>query len=405
MTTPLSILLALAALLPLRDSPDLIILDNGKDIECRVLYEDDEKVVYRKSRKAIEIERSEVADIISIERNLRTFLRRYSEMDPGNPKALIDLAKWAESNDLPGESRNLWIRALLADPENEEVWDELGGSKGRKGWRLRVRGRWYTLEELRERAQDWKNAIELPTAHFFVKTNVDPELALDIALDVERLYLLYYDTVGQAMELYPFEEVPEVHVRADVEDAPRPPRSDWTAWYQRVGNALMVLGTEANRHQVRTSAVEMLITNSFRMAQGNRDGALPRWAREGISNAFALALRREGVEWGLERGVPYRPWFEAQADDEEPIELKRLINASRGDFKTGSQEERFVRQAYTLVYFLLNAEEAKHRKPFVEYLRSAFDGKSSTSNFEKHMGVKLEDLESEWASYVRRMAQ
>ena len=77
---------------------------------------------------------------------------------------MADLAKFCESRDLPGEARQMWIRILIDDPENEEAWTKLGGSHGRKGWRLKVRGRYYTLDQLRERVSDWKNAMELRTA-------------------------------------------------------------------------------------------------------------------------------------------------------------------------------------------------------------------------------------------------
>ncbi len=387
------------------DKPDVVILESGKEIECRVMFEDDSRVLYKAGGSKIkEVARSEVAQVLSIESQMRTFLARFAALDRNNTAALAELALWAESVDLAGEARNLWIRILLVDNENEQAWNKLGGSKGRKGWRIRVRGRYKTLAELRERASEWKTAMELPTAHYLVKTNVDPLLALDVAVDIERIHQMYYDTIGQAMTLYPFDETPELHVYAATDDAPRPPQPGWSAWYERVGNAVLVRGLEADRHEIRKAVVYMMLTNSFRWAMGNRNGQLPEWSREGVANAFAFALRPSQGDVQIETGVPYVDWFAKQAAFDEPIELKRVLDGDRGSFRTGTDEDKYVIQSYTFVFFLVNASEGKYRDRFVEYLKSAFDGKGAASHFETIFEMKLKDLEPEYAAYVQRIA-
>jgi len=397
------LLLALAAVSG--DKPDVVILESGKEIECRVMFEDDSRVLYKAGGSKIkEVPRSEVAQVLSIESNMRTYLSRFAAIDRQDTAALAELALWAESVDLAGEARNLWIRIVLVDNENEQAWTKLGGSKGRKGWRIRVRGRYKTLAELRERASEWKTAMELPTAHYLVKTNVDPVLALDVAIDIERIHQMYYDVIGQAMVLYPFDNTPEIHIYAATEDAPSPPQPSWSAWYERVGNAVLVRGLEADRHQIRKSVVYMMLTNSFRLSMGNRNGQLPEWAREGIANAFAFALRPSRGDVQMETGVPNVDWFAQQAAFDEPLALKRLLDGDRGSFRTGQDEDRFVIQSYTFVFFLVNASEGKHRDKFVEYLQSAFGGKGAASHFEKIFEMKLEDLQPEYEAFVKRIA-
>ena len=167
---------------------------------------------------------------------------------------------------------------------------------------------------------------------------------------------------------------------------------------------MLVRGREANRHEILKSVTYLMITNSFRWAQGNRTGTLPEWAREGVANAMAFALRPDPGKMKIETGVPYQPWFEAQANDEEPLTVKQLLNSNRGSFRTGRQEERFVQQAYTLVFFLARAENGKYTERLVEYLRSAFDGKGSVKHFETILGVEVEALDEEWNAFVRETA-
>ncbi|MFT7485034.1 MAG: hypothetical protein ACI9F9_000880 [Candidatus Paceibacteria bacterium] len=399
------ILLSLASVaFGLEDKPDLIVLKTGKEIECRVMRESETSVFYKSGRKVKELELDKVEGVHSIERSMRLFLERYSELDSRNVVALTELALWAENEALAGEARNLWIRILLLDNENEQAWTKLGGSHSKRGWRLRVRGRYYNLEDLRGRVGEWKNALELPTAHFLVKTNIDPLRALDVSIDVERLYMMYYDLIGKPMELYPFEQVPELHIYGDADDAPRPPQPHWTAWFERIGNAVLVRGQEAQPHEVRKAVIDLMLTNSFRMALGNNQGALPQWAREGIGNAFAIAMRPEAGNLGVETGVPYLPWFESHAADEKPVSLKKVLDAGRGAFNTGGDESRFVAQSYTLVFFLLRGAEGKYRETFIAYLRSAFDGKGAASHFKKIFDLKLEDLDQEWSAFVKQTA-
>ena len=91
---------------------------------------------------------------------------------------------------------------------------------------LRVRGRFYTLDELKKRVSDWQNALELNTAHFLIRTDGPPERALDLAIDVERAYLTFYTVFGKPLELYVFDEVPEINVFSDPKDFRAPPQPE-----------------------------------------------------------------------------------------------------------------------------------------------------------------------------------
>jgi len=51
------------SLVPLSDpeQPDLVVLMTGAEVECRVLFEDDEEVVYRAGKKEQRVPRSDTA--------------------------------------------------------------------------------------------------------------------------------------------------------------------------------------------------------------------------------------------------------------------------------------------------------------------------------------------------------
>ena len=383
------------------DDPDLVVLADGKEIECRVLYEGDDKVVYRAKRKTREVERSEVKDVQSVERSLRQFVDRFASVDPSNVGALTDLAVFAEQSYLPGEAHNTWIRILTLDPENERAWTQLGGVKRRKGWELKVRGRYYDIEELRTRVADWKNALELRTAHFLIKTDGQPERALDLSIDVERAFLAYYDVLQAPLTLYVFDEIPEIHVYADPKDYPSPPTPGQAAWFQRSSNTLYVNGSQgSDRGQIVAEFVDALVYNSFRRTLDKKTGELEPWVREGLRQAFAAAVRPDPGRVRFEFGTPVPAYFRMQASDDDALSLKQVLRAGRTSFDSGTDARRYVAQSYTLTYFLVYAQDGKYRRGFADFLRSSYLGRGGASNFFKALGVAEKELEAEWHAYV-----
>jgi hypothetical protein len=71
-----------------------------------------------------------------------------------------------------------------------------------------------------------RNALELPTSHFLLKSDAEPERVLNLAIDAERAWFAFYDALGPALGLYVFDETPEIHVFADAKDYPAPPTPD-----------------------------------------------------------------------------------------------------------------------------------------------------------------------------------
>lgn len=406
-----SILAACALLAPLSalpvaaDDPDLVVLENGKEVECRVLREGDDVVLVRIGSRTREIPRDEIASIDSVERSLREFLRRFDELEDRGADGLAALATYCEENGLPAEARNLWIQILTIDPENEQAWTKLGGSYSkRRGWRLKVRGRFYTLEQLRERASDWRNAMEIPTAHFLLKTDIEPARALDVALNLERAFVTYYDVLGEVLDLQVFDQIPEVHIFKDPEDYPAPRTAGQDAWFAAGPNIVYVNGAAPDvAREAVFQLTHALALSSFRRTIGG-SGSIAPWVQRALAESFAAAYRSaDGVAtWDF--GPPIRTYFEAHAADESPLTIKRLLGASYGAYTNGSDAPRYVAQGYTLLHFLLHAKDGTYRDGLGEYLRSSFKGQSAATHLQRALDVDLDDVEEEWKAYVDEVA-
>jgi hypothetical protein len=404
----MSIAASLFALLALSgsDTPDLIVLQDGKEIECRVLWEDESTIVYTEKRKADEVPTSEVASVQSIERSVREYLDRFSALPRGNVQGLLELADFCEARELHGEARHLRLRVLLLDPENETAWTKLGGvHTERRGWRMKVRGRFLDLGALRERVSDWKNALELPTAHFLIRTDTDPARALDLAVDVERAYLAFYDLLGRALRLYPFDEVPEINVYSSADDYPSPPTSGSIAWFATNANVLHVDGTAA-REAPQAAVAELsdlLMWNAMRRTVG-KTGSMPAWARKGIGQAFAAAFRRDPgyASWDLSQ--PVAEPFRTHAEARKPLSLDKLMNAGENAFSSGSDVPLYFAQSYTLLHYLAYADDQALRPALGSYLAGAYGGQGSASHLAKALGRSEKEIEAGWNDYVRARA-
>ena len=387
------------------DRSDLVILNDGKEIECRVILEAEDYILTRRGSKKKQYRREDIAEIHSVERSLAQLFERYDALSSRGPAELAERALFCEQNELPSEARNLWIQVLTQDPVNEQAWNELGGVyTKRRGWRLKVRGRFYTVDQLRERVSDWKHAMEIPTAHFLLKTDIEPERAINIALNLERAYMTYYEVVGEALALQVFDEVPEVHVFKDPKDYPTPRFQGDEAWFSRGENTVFVNGASP---AVANAAVFMLthalVLNSFRRTIGG-NGSIAPWTERALAEAFSYALQVEDGVATWEFGRPIMEYFRLPAADDKPLGMKRVITAGYGAFNNGTDARRYNAECHTLMFFLLHAEEGKYRQGLADYMRSSFKGQSAPTHLEKALGVKLKDLEPQWNAFVEATA-
>ena len=77
-----------------------------------------------------------------------------------------------------------------------------------------------------------------------------------------------------------------------------------------------------------------------------------------------------------------------------------MLNFASGDFHDSSNVDLKHAQAYTLVHFLLHGDEGRHRAGFFAFLRGAYAGKASSTDFKSAIGAPMEELEAGWTAHV-----
>jgi hypothetical protein len=99
--------------------------------------------------------------------------------------------------------------------------------------------------------------------------------------------------------------------------------------------------------------------------------------------------------------TPAPKHFRAQAMAEKPHDLSRTLNFKSDDYLSSVGPALKYAQSYTLVWMLMYGNGGDRMPAFMEFMRSAYDGKSSMTDFQKKFDIKSKDkFEEEWFELV-----
>lgn len=389
------LLLLLLAPLPTQDE---VTLHSGKKLEGRVLFEDASRVVMLQGSREVELDALDVASVNSIENSLATVLEHLRIVPADNVSALLDLARVCDARGLPREAALVRMRVLLADPENVAAHEALDHRKRGADWTGPLDGKWFPWNELLARRRDWNAAWELETTHYRIRTNLALDAAIDAALDLERFYLFFFDTIGDRLGRRFVLDPMNAYVHGDshsyIELAGR------AAWYDVDQRRLNVNGTTAfMRFALFHEAVHQLLDVSEKGSRSN-DASLPAWLSEGLAEylarcSFGPAGRAEFREGQLATMHVY-----LHARSPQPIGLTRFLALEYSDFLASEDAPLLYAQAYTLVHMCLHAEGGRYRQGFLDFLRLCFEGRGNPSTFRKHVATDADAFARDWAAYV-----
>lgn len=388
------------------DGADWIRLDDGKQMQGRVVQVGKEALRIHRGRGEVEIPLSRVVEWRSIEKSLAELLERAARAPRGDVGANVELARFAAERELVHEARNFWLRVMLLDPSHPGALEGAGGRKSGSKVQLQSGKQWTDSDEFFATKSKWKDAIEIRTAHFTFHTDVAVDQALDAALRAEKHYLRFYDFLGPEVGLYVFDEVPEIRVYSNAADFPSAWRSTSAqSWFAPGENALHVLLSEdRNLRQLFHDATDALLFNAFRRSSG-KTGQIPPWAVEGISQYFSVTAGHHPDDPWAPLGKPFGPLFTVVANDPKPVEIKPLLRSSHQEFRNGPDGARRSAAAYALVHYLLNGDDGRHAQTFFALLRDAWRGKSIEKELLAAFGGTPRALEEALLAHARGHAR
>jgi hypothetical protein len=393
--------LALLALAPVGDRPtDLVLLKNGKTLTGHVVYRDESHVVLMGGSRERKIEMAEVERVDCVLGALDQVLDQLELALEHDVPGLLELARFCRDQRLPGESTLLAWAVLSVDPKNAQAHELLGHKQRGERWFVKDGASSVTFDERTKRALDFGDGWHFQTTHYDVRTNLPLTDAVGIALDLERLYRDVQDFLGPELELHDVLTPMEAAVYAD--DASFPELTGGRRSYFRSDTRTLFVNAVGglDRWTLVHEAVHQVL---YSAGAGSRAGrtSMPAWLDEGLAEYIAAGAQGDRGRLVARPGAVAVHHFRAHADEKDPFDLSRVLSFDVEDFLASSKVPLKYAQCYTLVHFLLHAENQRYRPGFMAFLRSCWNGHSSSTAFKGALDYKPSDLEEAWIAYVR----
>lgn len=179
---------------------DLVVDKRGNELRGRVIRRyGPEGVVLLDGGSSRTVKPHDVARVETTRDRLTTFLAERKE-------GLTVEQDWklvarAGELQLPHMQRLQALHVLLRDPEHVQAHEWLGHKRRNKQWRWAVGEHVATKAELDKLVTKWSDRASLRSEHFVVETNTSVRNAVNVAFDLERLYVAWLAEFGELLGL------------------------------------------------------------------------------------------------------------------------------------------------------------------------------------------------------------
>jgi hypothetical protein len=399
-------LLALALLAPGGDGkrkPDAVVLQNGTKLSGIVVYQDEAELVLRVATRDTTYSMKDIAKVDARASNLSDVIERWLKGKPGDEEVLHDAANSCQRYELADEESLLRWRLSIAWPANEQYHKELGHELREGVWGLKDGERWVKLEEYLA-PRELKNSWKLQSTHFELKTDGAMELGIDVLLDLECLYLAFFQKFGRELHSYEVVERIKVELQARKRNFSAPTKAA-VSWFDPRANVIYLdAQKQLDRARMLMDGTRALLCNS-----GSRqrviDGVIPPWVEAGLSTWVGWNLHGE-LGRAVWDPVTFVVMFKkvVETDARDPVKLTKLLNSAPLAFDESALGQEHYAEAFTFVDFLLGSAGEKYRLRFLEFLRNTYRGKGAPPQFFDALQLKGPEVEAEWLAWVKAQA-
>ncbi|MCY2959352.1 MAG: DUF1570 domain-containing protein [Planctomycetota bacterium] len=383
--------------------PDLVVLVDGTRLEGRVVLEEAARVVLRVGTRDRVLERSEIQSVESRLAAWREAMERWRHLEKEDATKIADIATFATRLGLPEEARVFALRSIAADPENRVARDILGHERKEKDWTLREDGRRWNWTERVKKSADFRDAWELETTHWVVRSNLPLLEATNAILDLENVYAIWFDVIAPQVGAYHLDTPLQAQIHADASSYPELGGS--RGFYDRAGNILIVNATGGlDRSLLVHEAIHQLLSSTAVLARGGK-GAIAPWLDEGLAEYFRATTGGPPGRLAYDANAIDSRSMRAQVHAVETYKLSRILTFDSGEYLSTSRQDLKYAQSYNFVHFLMAADGGHFRERFFLFLRSAWNGQGSSTDLEAAIGAKVDAIEKAWVAWVRDRAR
>jgi len=397
----LALLLALAA--PGGDSRplDTVELEGGAKLQGRVVFEDADEIVLRVGTNERTLSRKKLVRFDSRFADLRLIHKRWRDLAENDLAGTLALARRCREQKLEEAAQLFAWYVLSRSPKDAAAHEFLGHEKQRENWIVADGARRWPYEKLLELRKEWKDAWELSSEHYRVRSNLPLADAVTAVLDMECAYEAFYQLLGRPLRFHELVEPLQAQVHADAKSFPETV-GDARSYFDHTGRVLLVNATGGfERGVVVHEATHQLLDACMQNTRSGR-GDVPGWLSEGLAEYV-----RATTAGPPGRGLPVEGQFDLVRFREfaqSTYDLGRVLNLGPDDFGSGPAISLRYSQSYTLVCWGLYGEGGQLRERFYGYLREACKGHSSSTAFKDELKLDERAIEKSWAAFVQTKA-
>jgi hypothetical protein len=385
--------------------PDRVDLTGGARLEGRVVYEDAAKLILRTGIGDKSIDMKDVKNVRSRARLQREAFDRWLALDASSLPAVLDLARSCRQTDLLEDAQAFAWYAVLLDPKSADAHALLEHRLRGSVWEMHdAKDHWTPFEKLLVSRKDGDVAEELSTSHYLVRTSLDLRRAVETALDLECFYRAFYGLFGADLELFEVVDPLAAHIYADERSFPEIATGRRAYTDPRLNTILIDASHGLDAGAIFHEATHQLLEATTRLSRSGL-GDVPGWLHEGLAEYMRAGMGGPPGRRKFTPGALLPAHFATYAAAKAPYDLARVLHFGADDFLASSKSDLKYAQAYTLVQFCLHGENGRHRAPFIAFLRSAWHGQSSSSDFKKTLRLDEPAFEKSWLAYVRANAR
>jgi len=413
---------------------DVIVLDDGRTLEGKIIKETEERITLKVKYGEIEILKHKISAIRRCPTAYEEYEEKAKEVEK-TAQAHYDLAKWCEEKELGPKAKKHYLKALEIDPtftpagkalgyeKVEEKWLSPDDAKKAKGL-VKFEGRWIKKEEKEKivAGRDEKKQKELREKYevgerFFVAQRTNLVLVTDLP-EKKRKELInaagaLHDAIKKRfgklfrkerdwpLVIFAFEKRDDFKERVKkdgLEDA-----VECHGYYSGKNKRSYIFECTS------PDTVHMLLhefTHQIYVERMLKGGARSQaWIFEGLAEYYEGHDLEEG---GLCKAKPhrincYRAKQLAKNDKLFPIEDMIKADQLTELFEEYDTEECFdaYAQAWAFVYYLLEGDKGKHRSKFMRFMKKDLQGEGTPEEFKKIFGSDLDKFKSSLAKYLK----
>lgn len=381
--------------------PDRIELKSGEKIEGYVLVETKTEIVVLVKSKERRIPAAQVVSVRKAAATLAEVLDRHEKLAQGDAKGEVELAKYCQDGALPGEAEVLALAALCDDPTNADAHTLLGHVKRQAGWTAKRGNQLVLFEKLPPARADLREPWKLKTSHYALLTNLSLHDATCMSIDLERFYRAFFQLLGEDVELREVVDPMGVGVYGDQRTFPEGLAGRQAYFDPASGQVLLNAAAVEPRYGLVHEATHQVLYATTSGTRAGR-GLIPGWIDEGFAEYMACSRTGDAGRAHFDLGAISDHHFTTHRDAKKAYDLARVLQFESGDFHGSSKTDLKYAESYTLVHFFLHGAGGKYRGKFFAFLRSAYAGSSSSTDFKKVVDVPEGELEEAWKAHVQK---